>query len=57
MKKPPPSPAHVISPITRRGFLGAIAAAAGASVVVRPDRPAPPEPRLLAPKIRWIGHL
>lgn len=51
MKDPKPAtPAHVIS---RRGFLGLVAAVA----VVRPDRPDPPDPRLLRPKVRWIGHL
>lgn len=54
----PASPAHVIS---RRGFLGAMlivpGAVAGAGAVVKPDRPDPPDPRLLRPKVRWIGHL
>lgn len=45
-KAPPPAPA-----VTRRGFLGAVAAV-GAAVVVDKDRPAP-APR---PKVRWIGH-
>lgn len=49
-KKRPETPAHVIS---RRGFLGLVAAVA----VVRPDRKARPDPRLLRPKVRWIGHL
>jgi hypothetical protein len=50
-----PEKAHLIS---RRGFLGAALAVAGATVVKPPDRPAAdPDRRLLAPKIRWIGHL
>jgi len=42
---------------SRRAFLGALGAAAGAVVVVvESDRPDPPEKRLLAPRVRWIGH-
>jgi hypothetical protein len=41
---------------TRRAFLGTVAAAAGAVVVVESDRPDPPERRLLAARVRWIGH-
>ena len=44
---------------SRRAFLGAVAAAAGAVAVagtVESDRPDPPEKRLLSARVRWIGH-
>ena len=44
---------------SRRAFLGAVAAAAGAVTVagaVESDRPDPPEQRLLSARVRWIGH-
>jgi hypothetical protein len=49
-----PGKGHVIS---RRGFLGAVAAIAGTAAVAKPERQDPPDPRLLRPKVRWIGHL
>jgi len=52
-----PTPAHVIS---RRRFLEAVAAVAGTAAVatqMNTDRPDPPDRRLVARKIRWIGHI
>jgi hypothetical protein len=56
VKREPKDPSTTPS---RRAFLGAVAAAAGAVAVagtVESDRPDPPEKRLLSARVRWIGH-
>ena len=59
MKRTKPTPRPAEPAPSRRAFLGAVAATAGAVVVadkVESDRPDPPEKRLLAARVRWIGH-